>query len=230
MKFSVDPLTNVLLCEASKSHILYCKQLQDFKAINHENYNIATLKREPMYDVSNLLTQLTNDSTLHFQETAGKEKLIRNLMNYITSLSIKPNDELAYLIEDIEQLITIFSKVSKSKKVNLLLSVVNTNMCELFHTDINELRLLCTYKGKGTLWADNSNVNWNEMNCCKTNEALIKDQTKIHKAKPFEVLVLKGALHESNNSHAILHRSPTVEESKENRLLLRLDTQNFGKF
>ena len=44
MKFLVDPLTDVLLCEASKSHILNCKQLQDFKAINHKNYNIATLK------------------------------------------------------------------------------------------------------------------------------------------------------------------------------------------
>ena len=230
MKFLVDPLTDVLLCEASKSHILNCKQLQDFKAINHKNYNIATLKREPMFDFSNLLTQLTSDSSLHYQETAGKEKLIRNLMNFITSLGIKPNDELAYLIEDIEQLVSLFSKVANTKKVNLLLSVVNTNMCEIFHTDINELRLLCTYKGKGTLWVDNSNVNWHEMNCCKTNEALIKDQSKIHEAEPFEVLILKGALHEFNNSHAVLHRSPTIEETEQNRLLLRLDTQNFGKF
>jgi hypothetical protein len=68
------------------------------------------------------------------------------------------------------------------------------------------------------------------MNCCKTNEALIKDQSKIHEADAFEVLILKGALHEFNNSHAVLHRSPTTEETKQNRLLLRLDTQNFGKF
>jgi hypothetical protein len=83
MKFLVDNQTDVLLCETSKSNILNCKQLQDFKAINHKNYNIASLKREPMYDISNLLNLLTKDSSLHYQETAGKEKLIRNQINYL---------------------------------------------------------------------------------------------------------------------------------------------------
>jgi len=230
MKFLVDESADILFCKKSKSHILKCNNLDDFKDINNKNYNIATLKREASVNINQLLTNLTNNSVFHFQETAGKEKLLRNLLKYIISSGIKTNEELTYLISDIEQLICVFAKVAKSKKVNLLLSVVNTNMCELFHTDINELRLLCTYRGKGTLWLENNNVNWDEIDCCKTNEAIIKDQSKIQEAKPFEILILKGALHESNNTHAILHRSPTIEENKQNRLILRLDTQNFGKF
>jgi hypothetical protein len=231
MKLLFEEPPQTLPYNSQLEHVLSCNTIYGLKQINEAQYNIAALKRKPIVDMSSLLNKITYTLDFHFYETAGREKLIKKLMNYIIeNCHIKVDSELAYLIADIEQLISVFAGLSNSKKVKLMLTVANTNMCELFHTDINELRLLCTYKGRGTLWVENDNVNWQEMNCCKTNEALIKDQTKIHEAKPFEVLILKGALHEYNSTQAILHRSPTVTETKSNRLLLRIDTQNFGKF
>ena len=45
------------------------------------------------------------------------------------------------------------------------------------------------------------------------------------------VVLLKGALYPKAGTRAIVHRSPTIEESGEKRLLLRIDTNdnlNFG--
>ena len=58
----------------------------------------------------------------------------------------------------------------------------------------------------------------------KTNETIIINQGEIQEAQPFEVLILKGALNISNDTHAIYHRSPTIEETGSSRILLRLDT------
>lgn len=229
MRFTIETPSDTLLCEEAKSHVLNCKDFDELDAINLKNYNVASLKRAPDFDISDLLNSLTKLTNFHFQQTSGKERIMLHLKNYLSTLGIHPTKELEYFLGDIENLIGVFNRLTNTKKVNLLLTVVNTNMCKLFHTDINELRLLCTYKGKGTLWVDNSNVNWNELNCCNTNEKLIKDQNKVHQAKAFEVLILKGALHKFNSTHAILHRSPTIEETKQKRLLLRIDKHNFGK-
>ncbi|HAA11800.1 MAG TPA: hypothetical protein DCE41_08930, partial [Cytophagales bacterium] len=61
--------------------------------------------------------------------------------------------------QDIQEQLRYFREVSQAKSYRLLLATVNTNMCRKFHTDLNDLRLLCTYSGPGTLWLREDNVN-----------------------------------------------------------------------
>lgn len=229
MKYIADIDEYIQTKYKHQSHVLNCNSIEDIIQINQPMYNIAVLQRNLDSSFYHLVNEITNIPNFHFKETSSKTKIKINLSHYLKSFNFNSSSEINNFLSDIDQLISVFLKTTKSYKVQFLLTVVNTNMCELFHTDINELRLLCTYKGKGTLWVENENVNWHEVNCCKTNEALIIDQTLIHEAKPFEVLMLKGALHNFNHSKAIMHRSPTIEETKQHRLLLRIDTQNFGK-
>ncbi|MGK0427956.1 MAG: hypothetical protein ACJAUR_002072 [Ulvibacter sp.] len=42
--------------------------------------------------------------------------------------------------------------------------------------------------------------------------------------------MLKGAIYLSEGTKAVVHRSPTIEESVETRLLLRIDTNEFLNF
>ena len=69
-----------------------------------------------MFEITNTPNHLKNDWHMHYRETAGKEKLIRNLMNYINCLGIK----LTYLISDIKQLISLSPNVANNKTMNLL--------------------------------------------------------------------------------------------------------------
>jgi len=133
-------------------------------------------------------------------------------------------------LNDIETLLSIFNRITQAQSFRLLLATINTNMCRRFHTDVNDLRMLCTYSGPGTLWLTEDNVNREALETCKDNECIVKDESKIQQAPTGSVVILKGAIYPQQGTKAIVHRSPTIEESGEKRLLLRIDTNEFLKF
>ena len=101
-------------------------------------------------------------------------------------------------------------------------------MCRKFHTDINDLRLLCTYIGPGTLWLPDEAVDLKALQKGGDEQALVVDEQQIQQVSTGDVVILKGALYPEANP--ILHRSPSIEESGEKRLLLRIDTNEFLNF
>ncbi|MEL6945774.1 MAG: DUF1826 domain-containing protein, partial [Bacteroidota bacterium] len=128
------------------------------------------------------------------------------------------------LLDDITELLTTFKNVSQATSFRLLLATVSTNMCRRFHTDINDLRLLCTYIGQGTLWVPDKVVN-HRATTKGSNEDMVLDEQQIQQVNTGDVIILKGALYEDANP--ILHRSPSIEKDGEKRLLLRIDTNDF---
>ncbi|MEM9328705.1 MAG: DUF1826 domain-containing protein [Bacteroidota bacterium] len=132
--------------------------------------------------------------------------------------------------EDLKALLQLFGAVTGASSFRLLLATVNSNMCSKFHTDINDLRMLCTYRGPGTLWLTEDNINRDALDCCDEEDCLIIDEGRIQQAATGAVVILKGAIYPKEDTTPVLHRSPTIEESKESRLLLRLDTNGFFDF
>jgi len=137
-------------------------------------------------------------------------------------------EKYALLIQDLLDLLRHFSKVSQAKKFTVMLATVHSNMCRKFHTDINDLRLLCTYTGPGTLWLTEDNINQKSITRNAGNEAIVIDESQIQQAKTGAVVILKGALYPEGDP--IVHRSPTIEESGDRRLLLRIDTNSMQDF
>ena len=97
-------------------------------------------------------------------------------------------------------------------------------MCRRFHTDINSLRLLCTYVGQGTLWVPDEMVNHKAFLNKGGNEEIVTDESQIQHAGTGDVIILKGALYPEANP--IVHRSPAIEGNGESRLLLRIDVND----
>lgn len=124
---------------------------------------------------------------------------------------------------DIKKLLNLYQDVTQTQSLKLLLATVNTNMCRRFHTDINDIRLLCTYSGPGTLWLPDNNIDRNALASNKGNDQIVIDEEEIQHVPTGAVVLLKGALYPKEGTHAIVHRSPTVEESGSRRLLLRID-------
>jgi len=131
------------------------------------------------------------------------------------------------IIEDINKLLMQFQEITNASSFRLMLATVNTNMCRKFHTDINDLRMLCTYSGPGTLWLSEDNVNRQALNSCGDNDCIVLDENKIQQASSGAVVILKGAIYPQEGAKAVVHRSPTIEETGERRLLLRIDTNEF---
>ena len=61
-------------------------------------------------------------------------------------------------------------------------------------------------------------------------ECIVLDESNIQQAKTGAVVILKGAMYPAKGTNAVVHRSPTIEESGATRLLLRIDTNEFLNF
>ena len=95
---------------------------------------------------------------------------------------------------------------------------------------MNELRLLCTYVGKGTLWVPDEAVNRASLQALEDDSKILSDKNMIQQASNGEVLILKGALYGGKGTKAIVHKSPEIERKKEQRLVLRIDSNDLFSF
>lgn len=80
---------------------------------------------------------------------------------------------------------------------------------------------MCCYRGDGTLWVSNENVD-RAMLGCKKNEDIVIDTSNIYQLEPFWVGIFKGEVFMNNSGNGIVHRSPVCNVHRK-RLLLRLD-------
>ena len=147
---------------------------------------------------------------------------ISTIMNEITK--VVPPNEFQRVLEDIKNLLGSFKRVTRKDNFRLLFATINTNMCRRFHTDVNNLRMLCTYAGQGTLWLTDDNVDRKALKAFGNNESIVLDKNNIQQIKTGNVVILKGAVYPNKKTKAVVHRSPTIEENGEKRLLLRIDT------
>ena len=111
------------------------------------------------------------------------------------------------LLEDIQMLAAAQAKLANSAEVEIRLEVVESNSCYKFHADYVTCRLLSTYIGQGTQWI----------------EARYREESEppIQQLRVGEVGFFKGRLWK--DSPTILHRSPPIGGTGEQRLLLVID-------
>lgn len=188
--------------------------------IHSNEINIAVYNR----DISTFSKQIETalNQAIEVRVSGDIETIVQTIEKKLKDLKL--------LKSDLISLLHIFKDITKANSFRLLLATVNTNMCRKFHTDINDLRLLCTYAGPGTLWLEDDNVNRKALDTCGDAECIVLDETKIQQAKTGSVVILKGAIYPIEGTKAIVHRSPTIEETSERRLLLRIDTNEFLNF
>lgn len=107
------------------------------------------------------------------------------------------------LAADIAMLAARHRRLTGSHASRVRLDVIETDACRRFHADYVTLRLLCTYVGAGTQWC------WAD-----APEA-------IHDLAPGTVGLFKGRV--LMEDPTILHRSPPIAATGEQRLLLVID-------
>ena len=189
--------------------------------IHNNNINIAILNR----GISSLNKQVTSltDQEINFKSSGNIDTILSEIITML------PPKDYNLLLKDIENLLRLFKTTSNSESFKLLLATVNSNMCRKFHADVNDLRMLCTYVGPGTLWLPDDNINREALNNYENNESIVIDNNKIQQVETGSAVILKGAIYAKNTTNGVVHRSPTIEESGQKRLLLRIDTNEFLK-
>ena len=144
-----------------------------------------------------------------------------DLLSEIKVWRTRSPDLNSWIANDVRSIVEDFIQATNANEVYLSLSVVETDMCRLFHTDKNKLRLLCTYVGQGTLWLPNSNVGREHLGL-GINRDIVLDPLQVFQAQKLDVLILKGEAWPQNILGGAVHRSPPLMLG-EKRLLLKID-------
>lgn len=124
---------------------------------------------------------------------------------------------------DLHRLAELYFSVSKNNKVTLRLVTTDDDDCRRFHVDRTQLRLLCTYRGPGTEWLHNNQVDRLAQSTGAPNDDIIRfgDSSVF---EPFWAGILKGSAYPGNAEHGLVHRSPQISCSGKTRVLFCLDS------
>ena len=113
------------------------------------------------------------------------------------------SDVVALLAEDIAALAGRFAAVVGRTRFKLRLEVIETDACRRFHSDFVTYRLLTTYRGQATQWIEADRPD------------------AVAQMRAGEVAIFKGRM--LLDDPPVLHRSPPIAATGEQRLLLVLD-------
>lgn len=124
---------------------------------------------------------------------------------------------------DMAHLAERYFRVSDGRPVTLRLVTTDEDDCRRFHVDRTHLRLLCTYRGPGTEWLPEDQVD----RAAQASGADNKDIIRCGEPARFEsfwVGIMKGDAYPGNAGHGLVHRSPTIAGTGQIRVLFCLDS------
>ncbi len=123
---------------------------------------------------------------------------------------------------DLQLLADHFAGVSGGRALKFRLVTTDDDNCRRFHVDTRHMRMLCTYRGPGTEWLTDEQVDRDALLSGAPNEAVIRFGRPSH-FEPFWVGIFRGETGSSGNG--LVHRSPPIEGSGQTRVLFCLDAE-----
>lgn len=115
-----------------------------------------------------------------------------------------------------------FAAITHAQRLQIILKRVEDDACRKFHTDRYDLRMFCTYVGKGTEWLEEQHVNRSAL-VAGTNDQIVKDWSKVRHIEAGQLAIFQGEASAQNRNKGIVHRSPPIEREGGMRIIFRVD-------
>lgn len=174
------------------------------EAIRDPDISLAIWERSVPTDMIALLTPEIGQVRL----TSALEGLPAPLHAALDDVNYPIGAMRSALEEDIVQLAHRFAIVMRTDAVEIRLERVTTNACRKWHADYVTARLITTYVGQGTQWIDGDGSS--PCDCGEPHD--------LRQLAAGDVAIFKGR--HWDEARAAIHRSPPIEGSGEQRLLL----------
>jgi len=212
--------------EKKIEHYQYVQKLSQLDLIKNDKVNIAIYEREINNDLEAYLKQLIDLDFKSLNIVTTIDKFESLFDDHFKTLS--PKNVLGHqlLRNDIKQLLNQFSEISNNSNLKVFLGLVDTDMCRRFHVDVYELRMLCTYQGQGTMWLTDDNINSTALSNYEGNEKIVLRENDAKQLNTYDVGIIKGALYPNSIVGGLVHRSPTIENLNQKRIVLRIDSKS----
>jgi hypothetical protein len=186
----------------SRSHVHYAQTVGNLEAILAPAVTLAIWERPAMVQVGSL------DGFGTIQMTTSVDRAHAALTDAFAQHP--PAAWHADIAADIAALTTSFGAIMALSHVVIRLERVVGDACKRWHADYVPVRLICTYCGSGTQWIERS-VERADAPPVETPRSLAPRAVGLFKGR-----ILAG-------EQAIVHRSPPIAGTGEERLLLVLD-------
>ncbi|RZM37430.1 MAG: DUF1826 domain-containing protein [Sphingomonas sp.] len=185
-----------------RSHVHRARTVEAFAAILDPDVNLAIWERPSMPSVGSL------DGFGTIQITATVDRAHAALIDAFAQQP--PAAWHADIAADIAALAQSFAAIMNLSHVVIRLERVVGDACKRWHADYVSVRLICTYRGSGTQWIERS-VETADAPAVETSQSLAPGAVGLFKGR-----ILAG-------EQAIVHRSPPIAGTGEERLLLVID-------
>jgi hypothetical protein len=194
--------------------IVQTEVLQDLVAICSPDVQLVTWKRTLSAILQAWLEQL-DVSCLPYFRILIQPKELRSAMEILLDEGGMPKDEVrSIFISDIDELVSFFADITQSDLVDVCLEHVEHDACWKFHRDCVEARLLTTYRGPATEWVKPKHA----QDAIRFQKQY---QGPIERFQTHAVGIFKGSC--ADTGSGIVHRSPPISGTGQNRLFLCLN-------
>ena len=170
---------------------------------------VAQWRRPPMPEISAWLdaqAERLANSSLRMTISPGQTPELGRL---------PPGAGREALVEDLRLMGEMLGELVDAKTIGLRLEIIRQAMCPRLHVDRVGMRMLCTYRGPGTEWVEEHDVNRRFLGAGANGlpdetSGLLRPGAHLESIPPFAVALLKGTLWQGNTGLGIVHRSPAV--------------------
>ena len=190
--------------------------------LQQHDVNLVSWRRELPANLDELLVEWAVRFPARFDQ-------IVSMPSYDLSAAVHGLAEPArtWLTTDIAVLLAQLAHLANAPRLRVSFGAVRTNQCPKFHVDYVRYRLMTTYTGPGTEWVPDDAVRREALNhpveCPRdANEEIVRDASAVRHGAVGEVLVMKGARHETGRG--AVHRSPPIEGTGQVRVALIAST------
>jgi Protein of unknown function (DUF1826) len=202
-----------------RSSVRVVDHVTELTAIYAPEVNVVALRRPPS-------PELLADG-----DRAVREPSFRTL--FVIRPGSKPGDArgsleaFPHLAGDAQRWAEVLADLTGAEQIGVRVIRVTAAMCPRFHVDRVTLRVVRTYRGPGTEYVASEHVDRRRLGhsaggLADEHSGLLRSPSRIHRAEPGDVVLLKGEAWPENAGRGAVHRSPSASEETP-RLVMTLD-------
>lgn len=189
--------------------------------INEPEINLVLWRRAPIEAIAREVAKLAAADIPDVRRRTAPATFDEDMDGLLQRQGLDPRVFRAWLA-DLHQVAAHYFALCSGREVTARIETTDQDGCPRFHVDHTHLRLLCTYRGPGTEWLTNAQVDRDAQGRGAPNERIIRFGEP-SRFEPFSVGILKGDAYPGNAGNGLVHRSPPISGSGQTRVLFCLD-------
>ena len=191
-----------------------CDAADGLAAINRPDMQLVIWRRALPLCLQSWLEHMDASCLPHLRVLVPPGDLRRALQPHLDDCGVPQGDMRDLLVRDVDDLVSVFSKVTRTDLVDVRLERISHDACWKFHRDCVEARLLTTYHGPATQWVHPRHAEWA---LCEQK----RFKGPVEHLRNNDVAIFKGSC--AGPGSGIVHRSPPIAGTGRTRLLLCLN-------